>query len=241
MNNVISAVKKLSFAFVTRRCEMCGEVIELDESLCPDCKSLSLIDAPRCKYCGCSKDDCDCKKHKSEYKQIVAPYYYKDSIVRAVHHFKGDDMPFLSKRFSADMANMVKQYYGDIDFDYITYVPLRRFKEIKRGYNQSRLLGECLSKELNVKCVAFLKKVRYTGVQHHKSAKQRKADVFGAYDIADKYKNKVSDKTILLIDDVKTTGSTLNECAKMLNIYGAKGVYALTFALTAKQKDRQAE
>lgn len=236
MSDFSDALKTISYAIVTKRCELCGEVVEFDESLCDDCKSAQKIVSPRCVHCGCAKDDCNCKKHKNEYKQVAAAYYYNSSIIRAVHNFKDLNMPFLSNRFSDDMLGVIDELYSSIDFDCITFVPLRRFRELKRGYNQSQLIAKHLSKAMHIKCIPLLKKVRYTGVQHNKTAKQRKVDVFGAYDVSDKFKNFINGKTILLVDDVKTTGSTLNECAKMLNIYGAKEVYAISFALTKKEK-----
>ena len=83
-----------------------------------------------------------------------------------------------------------------------------------------------------------LKKSRYTGVQHYKSFENRTAQIYGSYDVKDSAKSKIIDKNILLIDDVKTTGSTLNECAKMLKIYGAKSVHCATLALTKKEKTK---
>lgn len=236
MSDFLDALKTMSYAIVTRRCALCGEVVELDESLCDECKSAQKISSPKCMYCGCAKADCNCKKHKNEYKQIAAVYYYSDSIVRAVHNFKDLNMPFLSEHFANDMLAVIDELYSEIEFDCITFVPLRRFRKLKRGYNQSQLIAEQLSKSMHTKCIPLLKKVRYTGVQHNKTAKQRKADVFGAYDVADKFKNALDGKTILLVDDVKTTASTLNECAKMLTIYGVKEVYAISFALTKKEK-----
>lgn len=239
MSDFSDALKTMSYAIVPRRCAICGEIVELDESLCDECKSVQKISSPRCMHCGCSRDDCNCKKHKNEYKQVAAVYYYNSSIIRAVHNFKDLNMPFLSNRFSDDMLGVIDELYSEVVFDCITFVPLRRFRELKRGYNQSQLIAKQLSKAMNVQCIPLLKKIRYTGVQHNKTAKQRKADVFGAYDVSDKFKNSIEDKTILLVDDVKTTGSTLNECAKMLNIYGAKEVYAISFALTKKEKTQQ--
>lgn len=236
MSDFSDAFKTMSYALVTRRCALCGEVVELDESLCDECKSAQKIVSPRCMLCGCSKADCNCKKHKNEYKQLAAVYYYKNSIVRAVHNFKDLDMPFLARHFADDILDVINELYGDIAFDCITFVPLRKYKKLKRGYNQSQLIAQSLSQAMNITCMPLLKKVRYTGVQHNKSARQRKADVFGAYDVIGKYKGCLDGKTILLVDDVKTTGSTLNECAKMLNIYGAKEVYAISFALTKKEK-----
>ncbi len=238
MSNFLTAIKRLSKALFTNRCRLCGEVTELDRELCEECEAKKRIPENRCKHCGCAKEDCTCKEHKNEYKQIAAPYYYEDSIVRAVHNFKDNDMPFLAEHMACEMAKDIEKYYCEITFDCITFVPLRKFRVLKRGFNQSELLAKELSKILNVKAVPLLTKVRYTGVQHHKTAKQRAADTYGAYDVLDDFKDKLSGKTILLVDDVKTTGSTLNECAKMLKIYGADAVYCTSFAITKREKNK---
>lgn len=234
MKELKQALYKISKALFPNRCSVCGEVIELDAQVCDKCIKLPVIEPPLCECCGSSKDDCTCKQHKNEFKQIVAPYYYTDSLVIAIHRFKNSEMPFLAKRLGADMAKCVVENYSDIDFDMITFVPLRHFHKCKRGYNQSELLADVVSDKIGVDVFDLLNKVRYTGVQHHKKAAQRAADVFGSYDVMDEYKNQLVGKTILLIDDVKTTGSTLNECAKMLKIYGAKDVYCAAVAVTKK-------
>ena len=69
----------LSDMLFPRRCALCGEVVEIDEELCPDCKALKRVSAPLCLKCGCEKSECVCKKskHSPEYKAVVAPYYYE--------------------------------------------------------------------------------------------------------------------------------------------------------------------
>lgn len=229
----------LSKILFCNRCDFCGEVIELNECLCDRCKSLPKIDGEICVLCGYKKDDCICKKKRMEYKGIVAPYYYKDSVITAIYNFKANDMPFLSKRFGREVADTVKNRYENIDFDYITFVPLRPFHQRKRGFNQAQLIADELSKIINVDVLDTLKKSRYTGVQHYKSFENRTAQIYGSYDVKDSAKSKIIDKNILLIDDVKTTGSTLNECAKMLKIFGAKSVHCATLALTKKEKSKK--
>lgn len=236
MSELKSALKRFFDFLFCRRCRICGEVVEIDCDLCDECKALKQIENPRCIHCGCSKNDCTCKNRKNEYKQIIAVYYYKDSIIRAILNFKNNDMPFLTENMAAEIYSLIEQEYNNINFDYITYVPLRKLHQAKRGFNQSQLIADKLSKRMGVEVITLLKKIRYTGVQHHKSARERSAAVFGAYDVVDKYKYKLDGKTILLIDDVTTTGSTLNECAKMLKIYGAENVYAAAFAVTKKEK-----
>ncbi len=236
MNIIKSVFKQFTKLLFCNRCRICGEVIELDFDLCDACKKLEKIQNPRCEHCGCTKDDCTCKRKKNEYKQIVSVYYYQDSIVRAISNFKNNDMPQLADNMASEMYSVIQTEYSGVAFDCITFVPLRRLRQTKRGFNQSQLIAQHLSKLMNVEVTELLSKVRYTGVQHHKSAQERSADVFGSYDVVDKYKDQLDGKTILLIDDVKTTGSTLSECAKMLKIYGAKTVYAATFAVTKKRK-----
>lgn len=230
--------KALSNAAFTKRCRICGSVIEINKELCDDCFGLEKIGEPYCCFCGCNKDDCTCHKKKNEFSNIAAPYYYDDSIIRAVHNFKSNDMPFLSKGIAESIYDTISSRYGDIVFDYVTFVPLRRFHMRARGYNQSQLIANEISAMLDVPCADMLLKVRYTGVQHHKNEMKRKADLFGAFDVSDKFKPALDGKKILLIDDVKTTGATLNECAKMLKIYGACEVDCAVFAVTRKNKKK---
>lgn len=232
-SKVIQIIKKIVF---TNRCKICGSVIELDAQLCDDCANLKQIELPRCMLCGESKADCACKKHKNEYKQIVAPYYYEDTIISAVHNLKDNNMPFLAENMADAVCSCVQKELTDVEFDFITYVPLRKLRERRRGFNQSALIAQGVSKITGIPLKCLLKKVRYTGVQHHKSRRKRKSAVFGAFDVCDKYKSTLEGKNILLIDDVKTTGSTLNECAKMLKIYGAQSVYCAAFAITKTKK-----
>lgn len=225
----------LKTALFTKRCALCGEVIAVDETFCEECLKPPEISGEICKFCGCSSIDCRCRKHKSEYKQIVAPFYYDGSVVRAVNSFKENDMPFIADYLSERMVEAITRNYADIAFDMITFVPLDELKIRVRGYNQSQLLADRISKRINVPVMEVLYKCRYTGTLHkNKKHIKRSVMVFGAYDVYEECKQELDGKTILLIDDVKTTGSTLNECAKMLKIYGAKEVYAASAAITKK-------
>lgn len=237
MNILLSSLKELFKVVSTNRCSLCGEVVEIDAKLCDECAANDKIKLPRCGECGCFKDDCVCCGKKSEYNAVTAPYYYIGSTIRGVHNFKNNDMPFLAASFAKEMYGEIKREYKGVDFDYIAYVPLTEKRWLKRGFNQSQLLAQELEKLMNIKAEPLLIKIRDTGVQHLKTARQRAADAYGSYDVAGKYKYLLSGKTILLTDDVKTTGATLNECAKMLKIYGAKAVYCAAFAITKKKKE----
>ena len=221
-------LEKISNIFFTKRCEFCGEVIEFDEKICGACSTLPVNKPPYCIYCGINKEKCNCDKHKNEYKQVIAPYLYEDNVKRAVLNFKSAYMPFLSKRFGADISKCIVENYF-MQFDMITYTPMSKKSLRKRDYNQAYLLAKEISKRLDIPLVDLLIKVRKTDEQKTLNARKRKTNVYGAFDLKDK--DIVFGKRILLIDDVKTTGSTLNECAKMLNIYGAESVWAATLAV----------
>lgn len=214
-----------------RRCAFCGEMVTFDAEYCSACQAdLPVIESPVCLHCGHSKSDCICKDKKLYYSGIVAPYYYTGSAARALQNFKFRAMPFLAENMAKDMAKCVKVNYCTEKFDCIAEVPVGRRRLRKRGYDQSKLLAEALAAQLEVPYCTLLKKVVNNKEQHRQKAADRRANVYGAY-AAVKHAD-ICGKRILLVDDVKTTGATLDECAKMLLLSGADSVHAVVFAVT---------
>lgn len=223
--------------FFPRRCKYCGEVIEPKEKVCEHCKtSLPAINPPICPFCGHSKSDCSCKNKKNYYSSVVAPFYYEGAIVKAVDRMKFHSHSYLCKMFAEDMENTRVSQYAEVDFDFITFVPFSKRDEKQRDFNHSRLLAEELSVLSGIECVDALTKIYDVPTQHTLGSDARKGNVFGVYEV--KTKDVVKDKTILLVDDIKTTGATLDECAKMLKLGGAQEVRALTFAVTKHRKKK---
>ncbi len=221
----------LKAALFPNKCRICGEIIEFDEELCSKCESAERIRMPICTKCGCEKADCICKKdpHKPEYKAVAAPFYYKDSIARGVLNCKMNDLPGLAAAQGAEIAETVKTIYESIDFDCVTYIPMRKYDEKYRGYNQSELLAHVVGEQCGLTCCDLLVKKRRTKMQKRQTASNRFVNmynVFGLNPCAN-----VTDKTVLLIDDVKTTGATLSSAALTLKAYGAKAVYCAVFAI----------
>ncbi len=108
-------------------------------------------------------------------------------------------------------------------------VPLHWWKENDRGFNQSSLIGQLLSKKLGLAYSESLKRTRYTKPQVKLKGKQRRQNIKDAFEITKPYTLNPS-PYILLIDDVWTTGSTLRECCYVLKKAGAKSVWAITLA-----------
>lgn len=229
--------KILLWLVFTNRCKYCNTLIKNGEEVCEQCReNLPEIKGEKCKYCGAEKKRCNCKKHRTEYDGITAPFYYEDSIALAVRRFKFYGKDFLADILAEKMAECVKTDFKDIEFDFICYIPFTTSQKIQRKYNQSELLAEKLSEKLNIPLSNILVKLFDTNSQHKMNLKYRAGNVFGVYDVNEKV--DVTGKTILLVDDVRTTGATLNDSARILKIRGADKVYCTIIAVAgAKSKD----
>ena len=112
----------------------------------------------------------------------------------------------------------------------ITFVPARKKSIRERGYNQSELLAKYLSQRLDVPCCNLLVKVKDNLIQHDLSAQQRKLNVLDVFGLNPEF--DVKDKSILIVDDIVTTGSTLHECIEVLRKHGADKVLCASYAAT---------
>ena len=221
-------------AVFPRRCLYCGVPIVPERTVCDDCRAhLPRISAPICPLCGHQKADCVCKQHKLQFKAVCAPFYYEDAIRTAVHRYKFENKDFLAAAFARDMAETVRREYVEVQFDCMTFVPFTKKQLRAREWNPGETLAHALSKELDLPCCTLLEKLYETESQHTLSARARTGNVFGVFEACNL--QNVQGKTVLLVDDIKTTGATLSECAKMLKLGGAEAVYAVTFAVTRRK------
>ncbi len=222
---------KIGSIIFTNRCAICGEVVEFDADLCEECALAEHIEQPVCLRCGANKKECFCKKHKRtpEYKAVCAPYYYEGSIERAVKNFKGQGIPALAKAQALEIAKSVRENYKNVLFDYVTFVPMLPAGERRRGFNQAELLAKEVAELLCLPCKASVYKKRKTKPQKSRAGADRFVNMYNAF--APIKNAEIDGKTILLIDDLKTTGSTLSSVALTLNAYGAKAVWCATFAI----------
>lgn len=228
--NINQIYDRLLCVVFPRRCKYCGEVITPSEKLCRNCTEyLPRIDNPRCKKCGKSKDDCFCKGKSSYYDSIVAPFYYEGSIAKAIGRLKFQLKPFLAEGYAEDMAQCVKDNLNGINHDVICYVPFSDEDTKRREFNHSRIIASHLSKMLGIPLSDAIVRLYSNRVQHTLSSSERNGNVFAVFDIKDA--DAVRGKSVLLVDDIKTTEATLSECAKMLKIYEAVRVDCVTFAL----------
>ncbi len=223
-----------------QRCRYCNNVIDIRREICHTCENtLNKIDGEICKLCGKSVDVCDCGHKKHFYKCVCAPFYYEGAASRAIWRFKFHNATKLSKIFAEDMAECFNKHYKGYDFDLCTFVPSTKEDFKKRGYNQAEFLARDFCEITQIKCEDLLDKVFQTQSQHNLSGAERSGNLIGAIELKDGV--DVENMRVLLIDDIKTTGATLNECAKMLLIGGAAEVFCLTVAVTNKNKEKNSD
>lgn len=210
------------------RCYGCGEIIQRRVFLCDNClKKAERLENP-CTGCGKPEGECDCGKNKFTLN-ITAPFAYTGSVVEAIHRFKFGGERNAHAFLAEYMAESVKERFGGVELDLVTCVPQTARRKRQRGYNQSALLAKSCAKLLGLPCKEALLKTRNTKDQHKLKAKERAENLKGAFSVNDT--SVIDGKTVLLCDDIKTTGATLNECRKTLLKAGAKEVYCVTAAV----------
>lgn len=204
---------------------------------------IDYIYPPTCGFCGekinkrytCRK----CLNIIEYYKEIIIlntnKEYYFDKLICALDYkgfmrlkmlqFKFNDYKYLSKSFADILARKIEKY--KIEADYISFVPIHKKRYFERGYNQSEYIAKYVSKLTNIKLEKnILIKEIQNKTQSTLSHAERKQNVRGVYKAINK--EKIFNNRIILIDDIYTTGATMNECAKELKLAGAKEVIAMT-------------
>jgi ComF family protein len=146
-----------------------------------------------------------------------------------LHDFKYNNQVHLALDLGNILSGCIMAHYADICFDGITYVPLHPRKQRERNFNQAALLAEEAGRRLKIDLLrGCLRRTRFTATQTHLNAAERKANVRGAFTV--RLADWVYQRRILLIDDVMTTGATVNECAAALIQAGALSVHVATVA-----------
>lgn len=232
-NSKSSFFAKLLFP---QRCRFCNTVIDIREETCKNCEeNKNEITGEICMLCGFKAEDCVCKKHKNYYNAVAAPYYYDGTAEKAIYNLKFNGIKSVADGLSHDMANCFSRYFENYSFEYITYVPMTEKSMKLRTFNQAQLLAEKVSDITGIPCIKILEKTVETKTQHFLKENERTGNLLGVFEINENEIEKIQNARILLIDDIKTTGSTLNECAKTLLIGGAAEVFCLTAAIVRKK------
>lgn len=207
-----------------------------DDHICSECREkVVYIGSHKCSVCGRPlelgyiPDKCpECINHPHYFVKAISPLEYSGIIRDAIHKYKYNKKHYMYKLFGPFLVQAIKED-GLEGIDLIVPVPLHSSKMSERGFNQSELLGKYISKKLNIPLDSKnLVRFKKTAVQNKLDKAERKKNVRNAFKAVDG--EAFRGKRILLIDDVFTTGATVDECSKVLLKEGAKDVFVLTIA-----------
>ena len=222
-------------------CAGCARPCHSDQPFCPDCcLAVDLIAQPYCPRCGIpfgaettSSHLCgDCLGSVHLFDRARAAGFYQGLIREVIHRFKYGGKTFLVRPLTRMLIGPGKELTRLHRIDTIVPVPLHYRRLRQRGFNQASLLARRLGSLLQLPVdYSNLKRTRWTEPQIGLSRKQRADNVKGAFSL--KSPEKVEDKGVLLVDDVLTTGETVDQCVKVLKKNGgAREVVVLTVART---------
>ena len=223
--------------FFPPQCVSCHErLLEGDEYFCSGCHgAFEPVPLPHCPLCGAPtgnkvlmKNRCPaCPEGEVFYTRARAPLLYQGPVVDGIVALKFHRRLELTELFARVLLYYLKRDQADLSFDGIVPVPLHYRRFHQRGYNQSEEIGRVLSRHLGITLWAeVLRRTRYTRPQTRLAHRERRGNVQDAFEVV--YAEPVRDRRVLLLDDVYTTGSTMNACARVLKEAGAREVTALT-------------
>ena len=243
-NTFLRAVKNVALHFLFPcRCVFCRRLMPVTTKIavCHTCmqKLPFTMAYPRCGRCGrpmavhrryCAA--CDGRMDFA-FERICVPYLYEGAVKKALILFKRERYQSFAKVFAAHIGAVLSHDLGDVCFDAVVSVPPRPERMRKEGYDQAETLAAAVAKQMEL---PYLGGGLYQSENRKKqsalSKRERRANVRGNYAV--RKKNAVKGKCILLVDDITTTGATIQECARALRGAGAKAVYAAAAATVVK-------
>lgn len=222
-----------------RNCIQCG--VSAPDALlhiCWDC----LSDTPKVEppFCVCCGDPVAgdiqhdytcyaCSRNTPAFTFARSAVRYEGAVGTALRDLKYNNAVWVAQELAELLLACVRAEYSDEEFDFVSAVPLHPSRQRARGFNQSGLLAASLARKMNLPYKEkAARRVRPTSTQTGLTAPQRAANVSGAFRSG--IFSSLKGKRILLVDDVMTTGATVNACADALKKAGAKSIHVVTVA-----------
>lgn len=229
--------KKLLDIIYPRHCPLCNQVLTFgNEIVCKDCmKRQKQVIPPCCMKCGKAIEDVtqeycdDCCRISKSYKQGFPVFLYEGAIKNALYDFKYKNQ----REYGAFFAMCIMERYGKqwekFQIEGLIPVPVHKSKKRQRGYNQAEVLADYLAKELCVPVYPnYLERIVNTNPQKELNDKIRMKNLKNAFKIG---QNTIKLKKVLLVDDIYTTGATIEACTKVLLEAGVEEVYYTSVAI----------
>jgi ComF family protein len=225
------------------RCASCGVIVGAAHSFCIDCwRNLKFIVPPCCACCGLPFEFdagpdalcADCHASRPPFRRARAAFVYDDASRPVILAFKHGDRTDLAPVLTRFLRQAGRDLLAGCEV--IVPVPLHRRRLLSRRYNQSALLAGMLARESGlVGLTAALRRIRPTRSQGHLGRQARQRNVAGSIRVDEGYAGQLEGRHVLLVDDVMTTGATVNVCVRALKRSGALSVDVLTLARVVRE------
>ncbi len=212
------------------RCVICDQVVSAEAVVCPACqKKIHMVLEPVCMKCGKPlvderKEFCrDCREKKHYFTQGKSLWVYETEVKKSIYRFKYQNKREYARGYAEEIAKTYGDWIKKKKIQAIVPIPLYKRKQKKRGYNQAQVLAKELGKIWDLPVYTnLLIRIRDTKPQKMLNDTERKNNLKKAFKTT---QNIVQLEHILLIDDIYTTGSTLDAAAAVLLDAGAEEIY----------------
>ena len=218
------------------RCPVCHEILKGKNGICPDCrKRLHYIKEPKCKKCGkqiekAEQEYCrDCTRFGHSFDRGAAVFAYDDIMRRSISMFKYHNRREYAKVYAVEMYRHCRHFLKQAAPEVILPVPVHPLKKRERGFNQAELVAKELGKLMNIPVdTKYLFRKEKTTPQKELTRQQRKANLRQAFDVQKKGKYY---QRVLLIDDIYTTGATIDGISEILRENQTNIIFFLTICV----------
>lgn len=223
-------LKGLDYVY-PRTCPVCTRTLPPGGGfICKECKGrLIYVKNPRCMKCGKplespAKEYCgDCTRKKHYYDAGRVVWVYTKEMRHSIYRFKYDNKREYADFYLAELLRLYGGWIRALGAEAVIPVPLHSQKYRARGFNQAQVLAEGIGRELNIPVLTgVVGRNKSTIAQKNLNDKERQENIKNAFKIID---NEVKLKKILLVDDIYTTGSTMDALARVLRENGVKEIY----------------
>lgn len=227
-------LKKCLGILYPQTCCFCGKVSGTE--ICPQCfKKIEYVKEPVCKKCGKpilneEKEICDdCERYEHFFEQGKSIWIHKGVVRRSLYQFKYHNRRIYGKTYGKELFRLYGQKIKDWGIDVIIPVPLHKKRRRKRGYNQSEIIAHILGKLAHIPVdTKSVRRVRHTKPQKELNHKERRQNVKHAFAVNKQWKVP---QNVLIVDDIYTTGNTVDEIAKLIKEKGVQKVFFLTISI----------
>jgi ComF family protein len=239
MNALVALTRNIASLIYPMQCAVCRKALPSTNmtGVCSFCMAaMKRNPSPYCDMCGHglqhSSHLCvDCLRKRPHFAISRSAFVFEGAAKKLIHLFK-----FRNRRSLAILLGSLMADYAEYDGAFtghsklVTFVPLHPGRLRRRDYNQSELLANRIAERLGLEAIDCLRKIRQTRNQNELERQARLDNLKGAFAVEPRAGGRVAGKSVLLVDDVMTTGATLDECSRVLVAGGASEVRCLTFA-----------